>query len=179
MVSIYTTSWAMYVTQEVMQHPGKYIKKLKCNIEINCIKRTEIRSGQRHASYDVSSYHYHYDTCTVVSALLACSMSASQSSPVINACTLCTYVHCLMYPCVPLGVAGANISGDLKNPSVAIPQGTLLACGITFVVYVFLCKSNTSMCTYMYMFCTCVFYYVYVLRSVSGTCVLLVHVFSQ
>ena len=121
------------------------IKKLKCNIGINCIKGTEIRSGQRHASYDVSSYHYHYDTCTVVSTLLVCSMSVSQSCPVIH----CTYLHCLMYPCVPLGVAGANISGDLKNPSVAIPQGTLLACGITFVIYVFLCKSNTSLCTYL------------------------------
>ncbi|XP_065889593.1 solute carrier family 12 member 9-like isoform X2 [Dysidea avara] len=43
--------------------------------------------------------------------------------------------------------AGANISGDLKNPSVAIPTGTLLACAITFVIYVLLFSFAASTCS--------------------------------
>ena len=34
-------------------------------------------------------------------------------------------------------VAGANLSGDLKDPADAIPKGTLLAIAMTYVTYMF------------------------------------------
>ena len=34
-------------------------------------------------------------------------------------------------------VAGANLSGDLKDPAEAIPKGTLLAIAFTYVTYMF------------------------------------------
>ena len=42
----------------------------------------------------------------------------------------------VFFPAVTGIVAGANLSGDLKDPGTAIPKGTIAAIATTYVTYI-------------------------------------------
>lgn len=48
-------------------------------------------------------------------------------------------VFAIFFPAATGILAGANLSGDLKDPSAAVPKGTLMAIGVTSVSYLIMC----------------------------------------
>ncbi|KAI1714628.1 solute carrier family 12 domain-containing protein [Ditylenchus destructor] len=55
-------------------------------------------------------------------------------------------VFAVYFPAATGIMAGANISGDLKDPGKAIPMGTLLAIAITSIIYVLMVWMTGSTC---------------------------------
>uniref|UniRef100_A0A915IN06 Amino acid permease/ SLC12A domain-containing protein n=1 Tax=Romanomermis culicivorax TaxID=13658 RepID=A0A915IN06_ROMCU len=55
-------------------------------------------------------------------------------------------VFSVYFPAATGIMAGANISGDLKDPSKAIPKGTLLAIFLTTIIYMIALWMVASSC---------------------------------
>ena len=56
-------------------------------------------------------------------------------------------------------LAGANLSGELKNPSVAIPKGTMMGSGFTFLVYLGLFIFTAFTCNRELLYHECFYMY--------------------
>ncbi|KAF3848706.1 hypothetical protein F7725_015203 [Dissostichus mawsoni] len=61
----------------------------------------------------------------------------------------------IFFPAATGILAGANISGDLADPQLAIPRGTLLAIVITGIVYLGVAVSTDAACKFGFDFSSC------------------------
>uniref|UniRef100_A0AAQ5XLR8 Solute carrier family 12 member 9 n=1 Tax=Amphiprion ocellaris TaxID=80972 RepID=A0AAQ5XLR8_AMPOC len=119
LLSIFISSVAVKPLDFVITHKGSGNQTLRYNASYTGFNATTLRNNL------YSAYSLDYSTNSV--------MSFSTVFAVMF--TSCTGI-----------MAGANMSGDLKTPSVSIPKGTIVAVLYTFTVYVLLFILASATC---------------------------------
>ncbi|KAJ4929749.1 hypothetical protein JOQ06_018770 [Pogonophryne albipinna] len=111
LLSIFISSVAVKPRDFVITHKGSGNETLRYNASYTGFSVTTLRNNLG------SGYSLDYSTNSVMSF---------------------STVFAVMFTCCTGIMAGANMSGDLKTPSISIPKGTIVAVFYTFAVYVLL-----------------------------------------
>ncbi|XP_072230670.1 solute carrier family 12 member 9 [Leuresthes tenuis] len=119
LLSIFVSSVAVKAQTFVITHPGPDNHTLHYNASYTGFSATTLRNNLG------SDYSLDYSTNTVMSFATVFAVMF----------TSCTGI-----------MAGANMSGELKTPSVSIPKGTIIAVFYTFTVYVLLLILISATC---------------------------------
>lgn len=119
LLSIFISSVAVKPFDFIISHPGPGNESIQYNASFTGFSSATIRNNLG------SGYSLDYSTNTVMSFATVFAVFF----------TSCTGI-----------MAGANMSGELKNPSVAIPKGTISAVFYTFLVYVLLMLMVSATC---------------------------------
>ncbi|XP_075343960.1 solute carrier family 12 member 9 isoform X2 [Odontesthes bonariensis] len=119
LLSIFISSVAVKAQTFVISHPGPGNQTLHYNASYTGFSSTTLKNNLR------SDYSLDYSTNTVMSFATVFAVMF----------TSCTGI-----------MAGANMSGELKTPSVSIPKGTIIAVFYTFTAYVLLLILVSATC---------------------------------
>ncbi|KAG9281937.1 solute carrier family 12 member 9 [Astyanax mexicanus] len=131
---------------------ASFITLLVVTVAILSILISPLLVGPRHFSFTHTLEHNHSITHNGTYTGFNSSTLANNLAPgysldySTNRVMSFSTVFAVMFTSCTGIMAGANMSGELKNPSVAIPKGTIIAVLYTFTVYVLLFLLTSSTC---------------------------------